>query len=78
MTKILHLTLRREPFDEIASGKKRTEWRKRTKYWRTRLEGKTFDLIKFRNAIVFQLPPQEIAVLACPCCARSRARWQRS
>ena len=56
MPKILHLNLKREYFDAIARGEKHTEYRRRTPYWRTRLEGKQFDLIKFRNGYMSDAP----------------------
>lgn len=45
----LHLNLRREFFSAIVAGTKRIEYRKRKPYWRTRLEGRKYDVIKFRN-----------------------------
>ena len=48
-TKILHLTLLREWFDEIASSRKREEFRLVTPYWKKRLEGRSYDEIHFRN-----------------------------
>ena len=47
--RILHLTLHRKWFDEIASGIKVNEYRDIKPYWEKRLEGKTFDEIHFRN-----------------------------
>jgi hypothetical protein len=49
MTTILHLTLHRQFFAEIASGKKRTEYRKAEAYWRERLEDRNYDIVIFRN-----------------------------
>jgi hypothetical protein len=46
---ILHLTLHRDPFAQIAAKKKRVEYRKRKPYWRKRLEHRKYDVIKFRN-----------------------------
>jgi hypothetical protein len=46
---ILHLTLEREPFDQIAAGTKTTEWRRNSEYWRSRLLNRTYDEIHFRN-----------------------------
>jgi hypothetical protein len=46
---ILHLTLKREFFAAIAAGTKRSEYRDLTPFWQTRLEGRHYDLIKFRN-----------------------------
>lgn len=51
--KILHLTLKKQWFDMIASGEKREEYRETKLYWRQRLEDgdqfKHYDVIKFRN-----------------------------
>ncbi len=47
--KILHLTLTKVWFDEIASGLKKIEFREIKPYWTKRLERKTFDEIHFRN-----------------------------
>lgn len=49
MIKILHLTLHKQWFEEIAAGKKKHEFREDKPYWRTRLVGKRFDEIHFRN-----------------------------
>jgi hypothetical protein len=56
MTKILHLTLHREFFAAIAAGKKRTEYRKAKPYWKKRLEGRDYDLVKFRNGYAADAP----------------------
>ncbi len=52
--KILNLTLKKEPFEEIKSGKKRAEYRDHKPYWIKRLineDGsfKQFDFVYFRN-----------------------------
>jgi hypothetical protein len=62
MPKILQLTLKREFFARIASGKKRTEWRKRKRYWCKRLEGKRFDLVRFRNGYAVNAPEMLVEV----------------
>ncbi|MFA6088494.1 MAG: ASCH domain-containing protein [Candidatus Woesearchaeota archaeon] len=49
MKKILNLTLLRKWFDEIASGRKTEEYREIKPYWTTRLEGKEYDVIYFKN-----------------------------
>jgi hypothetical protein len=56
MTKTLHLTLHREHFAAIAAGKKRTEYRKAKPYWQKRLEGREYDLVKFRNGYARNAP----------------------
>ncbi|MCP4745681.1 MAG: ASCH domain-containing protein [Desulfobacteraceae bacterium] len=47
--KILHLTLHRIWFDMIATGMKKEEYRTIKKYWKTRIEGQSYDEIFFRN-----------------------------
>jgi len=56
MKAILPLTLKREFFDAIAIGEKRVEYRERKPDWKTRLEGKTFDVIRFRNGYLANAP----------------------
>jgi hypothetical protein len=46
---VLHLTIKREYFDKIISGRKKTEYREIKPYWKKRLEGKTFSEVQFRN-----------------------------
>ena len=45
----LHLTLKRQWFDEIARGVRHKEYRQYKPYWKTRLEGRKYDVVKFRN-----------------------------
>lgn len=47
--KILHLTLKKKWFDMIASGVKREEYREMKPYWNTRLQGKHYEAVRFRN-----------------------------
>src|SRR5262249_11035712 len=54
--KVLHLTLEREWFDQIAKGIKRNEYREYKPYWKRRLEGRTFDLVRFRNGYTADAP----------------------
>lgn len=54
MRKILYLTLKKEPFEQIKSGKKIIEYREVKPYWTKRLLDKDgiikyFDEIHFRN-----------------------------
>jgi hypothetical protein len=53
---ILHLNLHREFFAQIAARTKRIEYRDQTPYWRTRLEGRKYDVIHFRNGYVSKAP----------------------
>ncbi len=65
--RILHLTLHREYFDEIATGRKNTEYRRATKYWEKRLLtpclARPYDEIHFRNGYN-------------PGCAFMRVEWK--
>ena len=54
--RILHLTLEREPFDEIARGKKDKEFREYKPHLRSRLEGREYDVIRFRNGYSSEAP----------------------
>jgi hypothetical protein len=56
MPNTLHLNLRREYFAQIAAKTKHVEYRKRTQYWRKRLEGRKYDEIKFRNGYATRAP----------------------
>lgn len=60
MKTILPLTLKRQFFDEIAAGEKTVEYREQKPYWKTRLEGKTFDLIRFRNGYHRDAPEMDV------------------
>jgi hypothetical protein len=53
---ILRLTLHREFFAAIAAGTKKTEYRDFKPYWQTRLEGRHYDLIHFRNGYATRAP----------------------
>ena len=56
MKRILHLNLYRKYFDQILEGKKTTEYREVTPYWSKRLEGRYYDVIKFRNGYAKDAP----------------------
>lgn len=60
--KTLYLTLIWKWFDLIAQGKKNVEYRDRTQYWISRLRGKVFDEILFRNGYGIHRP-----ALRCKC-----------
>ena len=49
MKKVLHLNLYHKYFDQILKGEKTTEYREVTPYWSKRLEGRHYDVIKFKN-----------------------------
>ena len=52
----LELTLHREYFAKVVAGTKKTEWRRKTPYWKTRLEGRDYDFIRFRNGYARNAP----------------------
>jgi hypothetical protein len=54
--RILSLNLMREYFDAIADGTKKTEFREYKAYWRTRLKGREYDEIHFRNGYSAKAP----------------------
>jgi len=58
--RILHLAVLREFFDKIAKGEKREEYRDRTNYWKTRLEGRDYDIIRFRNGYGPDVPEMDV------------------
>ena len=58
--RILHLNLVRGFFDQIAKGEKREEYRDRSDYWKTRLEGLEYDIIRFRNGYGPDVPEMDV------------------
>ncbi len=60
---ILHLNLHREFFAAIAAGTKRIEYRARTPHWRSRLEGRKYDVIQFRNGYATKAPEMQVEFL---------------
>lgn len=56
----LQLTLDREYFDDIALGRKKEEYRERKAYWATRLEGRDYDTVVFRNGYGPKVPEMEV------------------
>ena len=53
---VLHLNLHREWFAAIAARTKRIEYRRRTPYWKARLENRRYDAIQFRNGYATSAP----------------------
>ena len=45
MKKILHLNLYRKYFDAISNGTKTIEYRKKTDYWKKRIEDRDYDIM---------------------------------
>ena len=58
--RILHLTLKKQWFDLIASGIKKEEYRELRPYWHTRLKNKRYDAIKFRNGYQKNAPTMTV------------------
>lgn len=63
MTRTLHLTLHARWFDAIARGQKCNEYRDRTPFWQTRLEGRTYDQVQFRNGYSPTAPTMRVQCL---------------
>ena len=57
---VLHLTLHREFFDQIALGTKKTEYRDTSDYWARRLDGRDYDEIIFRNGYGPKVPEMRV------------------
>lgn len=69
---ILHLNLHQEFFRQIARRTKRIEYRSRTPYWKTRLEGRNYDVIKFRNGYATNAPEMTVEFLGLRRCGTGR------
>lgn len=74
VTRVLHLTLTRQWFDEIASGRKPTEYREAKRYWCERLmiadgsgwvDFREFDEIHFRNGYAKTAPWMRVEWRGC-------------
>lgn len=62
--KMLHLTLMKKYFDQIAEGSKKIEYRENKPYWQTRLTNpdgtfKHFDIARFKNGYSKKAPVQD-------------------
>jgi len=62
-TSILYLTLEREWFDDIVRGIKNEEYRELKDYWKKRLEGRTYDIVRFRNGYAADAPVMDVEFL---------------
>ena len=60
---VLHLNLRREWFAAIANKTKRIEYRDQSPHWRSRLEGRDYDVIQFRNGYASNAPEMVVEFL---------------
>lgn len=54
--RILRLTLKRKWFDMIASGEKKEEYRNPSLWILSRIKGKTYDVVEFRNGYAADSP----------------------
>jgi len=63
MSSILHLNLHREFFAAIVAKTKRTEYRRRTPYWKTRLENREYEAIQFRNGYATNAAEMQVEFL---------------
>lgn len=63
--RVLSLNLHRKYFDQIIAGEKPYEFRDRTDYWKTRLEGREYDVIRFRNGYLPNAPEMLVEFLGC-------------
>lgn len=61
--RILRLTLKRKWFDMIASGEKREEYRTPGKWILSRLDGKEYDVVEFKNGYGPKVPTMEVEFL---------------
>lgn len=59
----LSLNLHREYFVAILTGKKKTEYRDNSLFWRKRLIGRTFQEIHFRNGYATRAPFMRVQCL---------------
>jgi hypothetical protein len=60
---VLHLNLVRKYFAGIAAGTKCIEYRKRTAYWKARLEERSYEVIQFRNGYNTKAPEMLVEFL---------------
>lgn len=63
----------RKFFAQIAAGTKRIEYRRRTPYWRRRLESRQYDVIQFRNGYATRAPEMQVEFLGI----RKVKKWGR-
>jgi len=61
--RVLKMTLQRQWFDEIRAGIKKEEYRELKPYWKTRIEGREYDEILFRNGYNSDSPTMRVEYL---------------
>lgn len=60
---VLHLSLYREHFSAIADGTKPIEYRPQSTHWKSRIEGKRYDAVLFRNGYAPNAPEMLVQFL---------------
>lgn len=60
--KILHLTLKKKWFDMIIRGDKKEEYREIKPYWDKRLNGKSYEIVRFRNGYAKDAPTMDVEI----------------
>jgi transcriptional regulator with XRE-family HTH domain len=79
-TSILHLTLKKQWFDRIASGEKKEEYRELKEYWSTRLmeagtgKFKKYDVVRFRNGYAKDAPTMDLVCKKIGL-GKSKTKW---
>ena len=67
----LHLTLHKIWFDKIVTGEKTEEYRRRTDFWKNRLNGRHYEQIQFRNGYNKDAPTMRVQ-----CLGISEGQWE--
>lgn len=60
--KVLYLTLKKQWFDLIDKGIKTEEYREVKQYWIKRLEGRSYDIVEFRNGYQKDAPKMSFKI----------------
>jgi hypothetical protein len=72
---ILHLTMKGQWFDMIASGEKKEEYRIIKPYWNTRLEGRQYDTVKFRQGYNSDSPTMWVECKGIQKGGKGNSKW---
>ncbi len=73
--RILHLTLNKKWFDMIVSDIKKEEYREMKPYWETRLIGKEFDIIRFKNGYAKDCLEMDVEFKGVRIASGGKAEW---
>ncbi|MCC7479625.1 hypothetical protein IT575_14380 [bacterium] len=63
--RVLQMNSSRECFEEISSGRRRTEYRPVKPFWSSRLDGKSYGEIHFRNGYGKNAPFARVEFKGC-------------